>query len=160
VILQSGSILILSGAFFVLMKKLEPDMIPRNYQTVLDVVLMPLASVIILTFILAFRNLKNKVVINGFKAVGDMTYSTYLIHYPIQVIIILLFHPKDSTPFDSPIVMAAFLASTCVAGYFLFHYFEKPVQNLLRKKLLSKEAKAAQVEEAVTINTQLTPGAS
>jgi peptidoglycan/LPS O-acetylase OafA/YrhL len=78
------------------------------------------------------RNMTKKIEI-----LGNLTYSSYLIHFPIQLFIALLFSYANLTiPFYSPTFFLSFLIASLIAAYFIYEYFEKPMQNRLRKKFL------------------------
>jgi|TARA_B110000438_G_scaffold148118_1_gene142672 peptidoglycan/LPS O-acetylase OafA/YrhL len=70
-----------------------------------------------------------------FQFSGDLTYAIYLLHIPIQILIILIFGYLNISSkiflsgytFLSFIVLMIFLASIC------FHLFEKPLNKKIRK---------------------------
>jgi peptidoglycan/LPS O-acetylase OafA/YrhL len=74
------------------------------------------------------------------KAAGNMTYSSYLLHFPIQLIIVELFAAAQRpVPLYNDMFCAAFIAATLLASYVAYRYFEAPAQALIRGYLLSKE---------------------
>jgi len=71
------------------------------------------------------------------EAAGNMTYSSYLLHFPIQIMIGLGFAmARAPIPFYDPIFFAMFIATTLLASYATYRYFEAPAQNLIRRLLL------------------------
>jgi peptidoglycan/LPS O-acetylase OafA/YrhL len=68
---------------------------------------------------------------------GNMTYSCYLLHFPIQLAIAtvcsLLLRP---VPFHDPLFCAAYLLSTLLAAHLVYRYFEAPAQGMIRSRLL------------------------
>jgi len=67
---------------------------------------------------------------------GNLTYSSYLIHFPIQISLVLVldaFHISRSL-FLSPLVFLAFLAATFTLGWLVYHVYEMPMQNLIRSQ--------------------------
>lgn len=69
------------------------------------------------------------------EALGNMTYSSYLIHFPLQLTVAIFFSIiKARIPFDSPAFFAGFMAVTLIAAYFIYRYFEAPAQNAIRAK--------------------------
>lgn len=71
------------------------------------------------------------------EAAGNMTYSSYLIHFPIQLSLALLCNWLGRPiPYHSVSFFAVFMTSTLVAAYFLYRWFELPAQKLVRGKLL------------------------
>jgi peptidoglycan/LPS O-acetylase OafA/YrhL len=66
-------------------------------------------------------------------AAGNMTYSSYLLHFPIQLMIVLCFtaagHP---VPVYSGALFAVYLLTTLLLSYVTFRFFEAPAQRLIR----------------------------
>lgn len=69
---------------------------------------------------------------------GNLTYSSYLLHFPIQLTAVVVIDAAGLTRevFLSPGALFLFLASVLVMGHATFHHFELPVQNAIRSKLL------------------------
>jgi peptidoglycan/LPS O-acetylase OafA/YrhL len=65
---------------------------------------------------------------------GDISYSTYLIHIPLQMSLALtaLSLGIRSHEFMSPFAMMAFFAVLIGLGTLSFRYFERPIQNVIR----------------------------
>jgi len=71
------------------------------------------------------------------EAAGNMTYSSYLLHFPIQLMIVLGFAIFGApVPFYDATFLVSFVAATLVASYFTYRYFEAPAQNFVRGHLL------------------------
>lgn len=66
---------------------------------------------------------------------GDVSYSTYLIHFPLQLSLALLAYRIGLTPafFMNGAVMIAFLAALIGLGALSYRYFERPMQDVLRR---------------------------
>lgn len=73
---------------------------------------------------------------------GNMTYSCYLLHFPIQLVIALTCAAMQrSIPYGEPLFWATFVLSTLVASHLTYRWFEAPAQRLIRATLLrNKEA--------------------
>jgi peptidoglycan/LPS O-acetylase OafA/YrhL len=66
---------------------------------------------------------------------GSMTYSSYLLHVPIQLTTATLAtYMNWRIPVYSPAFFLSFLAATLLLSYFCFKYFEMPAQNYLRRR--------------------------
>lgn len=65
---------------------------------------------------------------------GDISYATYLIHFPLQVLLALGAVRLALTPafFLQGWVMLAFYAVLIGLGWLSYRYFERPLQSLLR----------------------------
>ncbi|HLY04966.1 MAG TPA: acyltransferase [Rhizomicrobium sp.] len=67
---------------------------------------------------------------------GDISYSTYLIHFPMQLVLALLalrfgWMPAD---FMQGWVMLAFYAVLILLGWLSYTYFERPLSSFIRKR--------------------------
>lgn len=103
----------------------------------LDITLFAISAVLgfIIFFNLPiFNNLKPKY----FKFWGDMTYSTYLIHFPIQITIFMVLKPQNYEYFFNGNIFLAYLAIVLILGRLTYIYVEVPLQSLIRKKFLDK----------------------
>jgi peptidoglycan/LPS O-acetylase OafA/YrhL len=66
-------------------------------------------------------------------AAGNMTYSSYLLHFPIQLVIVLCFAAAGRpVPVYSGALFAVYLLTTLLLSYFTFRFFEAPAQRLIR----------------------------
>jgi peptidoglycan/LPS O-acetylase OafA/YrhL len=71
------------------------------------------------------------------EAAGNMTYSIYLIHFPLQLAIAIYFMAvEQEIPYYSKVFFAGFMFTTVFISYFIYRLFELPVQNTIRKKWL------------------------
>ena len=68
--------------------------------------------------------------------VGDITYSTYLLHFPIQITIVFLINVLGiAVNFLNPSVFIAYIALVVALSIPTYYGFERPVQNYLRDKM-------------------------
>jgi peptidoglycan/LPS O-acetylase OafA/YrhL len=75
-----------------------------------------------------------------------MTYSSYLLHFPIQLLIAAGFAASAvPIPFYDGWFFAIFITSTLLASYFTYRYFEAPAQALIRNYLLQARATSVRV---------------
>src|ERR1700683_1921357 len=71
------------------------------------------------------------------EAAGNMTYSSYLLQFPIQLMMVLGFAVAGMPiPLYDDTFFWIFIATTLLASYFVYRYFELPAQNLIRDLLL------------------------
>jgi peptidoglycan/LPS O-acetylase OafA/YrhL len=69
-------------------------------------------------------------------AAGSVTYSSYLLHVPIQLATVTLLSSLHLTvPVYSPTVFACFILGTLVISFYCYTYFEMPAQRILRRRL-------------------------
>ena len=73
------------------------------------------------------------------KLFGDLSYSVFLWHIPIQISIKMIFpSSKVSDSYEtSNLFFAFYLIVTYLVGYFSFKFIEQPAQRYLRQKLMS-----------------------
>ena len=71
------------------------------------------------------------------EAAGNMTYSSYLLHFPIQLMTVVGFAiVRAPIPLYDGMFFGLFIGVTMVASYLTYRYFETPAQNLIRELLL------------------------
>lgn len=71
------------------------------------------------------------------KSAGNMTYASYLIHFPLQLTIALacsLLHRE--IPYYSHVFFYGFMLSTLILSYCIFRFFELPSRIYIRNMLL------------------------
>ncbi|WP_257168511.1 acyltransferase [Bradyrhizobium sp. SRS-191] len=73
------------------------------------------------------------------QAAGNMTYSCYLLHFPIQLMIALAFATwGQPIPYGGQLFWVGFMGLTLTAAYLTYALFEAPAQRLIRRALLRK----------------------
>ena len=78
---------------------------------------------------------KTKSIING---LGNLTYSSYLTHFPIQLAMVSWFSYQQKTiPFYDVRFFITYLLLVFVISFLTYRYVERPAQNFIRKKWLS-----------------------
>jgi peptidoglycan/LPS O-acetylase OafA/YrhL len=80
---------------------------------------------------------------------ADTTYSSYLVHFPIQIAAVTVSDRLglERTLYDAPVALIAFLVATFWLGWVVFHRFERPAQAWLRRRMLA-ETKTTRRAEA------------
>jgi peptidoglycan/LPS O-acetylase OafA/YrhL len=69
-------------------------------------------------------------------AAGSMTYSSYLLHVPIQLsVVTLASYAGFSIPVYNAAFFVSFLVGTLILSFYCFKHFELPAQNHLRRQL-------------------------
>ena len=108
----------------------------------LDIILMSL--VCIMGFLLLFNApIFDKVELKYFQLVGDMTYSTYMIHFPVQLAMFLVLKPADYTIFFDEKIFFAYLAIVIILGRVVYVFVEKPLKLKLRNISASVSVKTS-----------------
>lgn len=71
------------------------------------------------------------------EAAGNMTYSIYLLHFPLQLAIVISFDVLGKeVPYYNEGFFLAFIFATLFCSHFIYKYYELPAQNVIRKKWL------------------------
>jgi peptidoglycan/LPS O-acetylase OafA/YrhL len=85
------------------------------------------------------------------EAAGNMTYSSYLLHFPIQLIAVVVFAiVRAPIPLYDGTFFVLFIGTTLLASYLSYRYFEAPAQNLIRELLLRPRAARRQTVPGLT----------
>jgi peptidoglycan/LPS O-acetylase OafA/YrhL len=75
------------------------------------------------------------------EAAGNMTYSSYLLHFPFQLAAVLGFtFVRAPIPLYDSTFFGLFIGTTLLAAYLTYRYFEAPAQRLIRELLLRPRA--------------------
>jgi peptidoglycan/LPS O-acetylase OafA/YrhL len=78
------------------------------------------------------------------QAAGNLTYSTYLIHFPMQLAIaIAALAGGYALPVDRAWFLLAYLGATIILGRIVFVRFEAPVQRMIRAATLARPSERA-----------------
>jgi peptidoglycan/LPS O-acetylase OafA/YrhL len=70
---------------------------------------------------------------------GNLTYASYLIHFPFQLLVMLLVGALsiDHRFAASPFFLGFYLISVLVLSHFVYRLFEMPAQTLIRRRFAS-----------------------
>ena len=75
-----------------------------------------------------------------FSLFGDISYSIYLIHFPIILIILLISNLANLIlDFNSPLIFLTYLTTTFLISFFSYTYVEIPLKKKMRKKFLKND---------------------
>jgi peptidoglycan/LPS O-acetylase OafA/YrhL len=79
-----------------------------------------------------FPNLGRRV-----RVIGDITYATYLVHFPLQLVILLAAKQFNLViDFYSSVTFLLYFSSVVLVSIPTYHFFELPMQQFCRRKLL------------------------
>ena len=72
---------------------------------------------------------------------GNISYSLYLLHFPLQLVVMLfaLSLSLPRTVFYSPWALLGFYGILIPLSLVSYYFFERPIQNLLRKKKILRD---------------------
>ncbi len=90
----------------------------------------------------------------GLMFLGDMTYASYMLHFPVQLAIVQLL-PRAGLNLEvirgSGIFFVAYVVIVCVLAQVVFRKFELPVQIALRRLLLASPAPPGRVRRGAQV---------
>lgn len=99
-----------------------------NFMYIAQIFLYP--SLILLSCEIYFNN-KNLTRI--FKLLGNLTYSSYLLHFPIQIFITIFYLKIDEEiPFNDNLFFLFYISVVLTLSYYSFKYFEDPCKKKIR----------------------------
>jgi peptidoglycan/LPS O-acetylase OafA/YrhL len=109
----------------------------KGHLESMDILLLLLIVTPILLFCLS-RDIVMPASLQKFvEAAGNMTYSSYLLHFPIQLMAVVGFAIVGAPiPLYDGGFFGLYIGTTLVASYLIYRYFEAPAQNLIRALLL------------------------
>jgi peptidoglycan/LPS O-acetylase OafA/YrhL len=106
----------------------------------------------VLLFCLSREIAAPTVVQRAVQAAGNMTYSSYLVHFPLQLVIVLCFGVAGRpVPIYDGALFVTYLFTTLLLSYFTFRYFEAPAQSLIRSVLLRAEPAQGALRRASSV---------
>lgn len=110
--------------------------ITNVYQRKYFALLFLMSYVLILLFFYIQHFNTSPIIQKTIEAAGNMSYSSYLIQFPLQLVIVLYFlNTEQKIPYYSVIFFVGFIFATLLASYFIYRLFELPAQNFIRRKL-------------------------
>jgi peptidoglycan/LPS O-acetylase OafA/YrhL len=102
-----------------------------------NIKLMLISSLMVIT--VSFLDVKFPVKIKFLESLGNSSYSLYLVHVPIQILILTIadaFFNGNRSFADSWLTLPLFALVSLVVAHYVYLFYEKPVGKWLRKKLL------------------------
>ena len=84
----------------------------------------------------------NKILsLKPFTYMGDLSYSIYLLHFPVQLVLVTFLPMTGLVPdYNSWTGLLVFILTTTALASLSYHRIEKPLQNLIRRKFLTEQA--------------------
>jgi peptidoglycan/LPS O-acetylase OafA/YrhL len=73
---------------------------------------------------------------SSIKLLGDLSYTIYLVHFPVQVTFALINISFFTINYDSNITFLTFIFSVFLVSFLTFTFFEIPFKNVIRRKMI------------------------
>jgi peptidoglycan/LPS O-acetylase OafA/YrhL len=107
-----------------------------------------------IVMLIGWLDLSGKVenILRKLKWIGDTTYSIYLWHFPIQILLmtILSYYQMDRSVLNSPFVLVAWILGMLAVGRMSYLYIERPAQLWILARAQKKKAVPERIAEAVS----------
>lgn len=101
----------------------------KNFGIFFDFILCPILVTIFVYLEIETKLFTKQVFTIYGKFLGDLTYSTYLLHFPIQLVIILIDIFIIKINFFNGITLLVYLTSVILLSVISFKYFENPMRK-------------------------------
>ena len=72
------------------------------------------------------------------RLLGDISYTIYLVHVPIETIYSLIDTQITQINYDNNYFFITYFTTVFLISFLIFRYFEIPLKNYLRKKFVKK----------------------
>ena len=73
------------------------------------------------------------------KLLGDISYTIYLVHFPIQLLFAFVIKKMLIIDFNSPFFFLIYISAVFLASILIYKFFELPLKDYLRGKLIEKK---------------------
>ncbi len=73
------------------------------------------------------------------KLLGDISYTIYLVHFPIQLLFALVIKKMLIVNFNSPFFFLIYFSTVFLVSILIYKFFELPLKDYLRGKLIKKK---------------------
>jgi len=134
-----ATIAVMNPNFNFAIDKLPPMLVHKMVSAWPSFVLFPLT-------IMSLALIETKLGTFGkrFSFVGDISYSSYLLHFPLQltIVTVMALFSVNEALFYSPSIMALFFFVLIIISLVSHRYFEVPMQRFMRRKLLIRQTAA------------------
>ena len=73
------------------------------------------------------------------KLLGDISYTIYLVHFPIQLLFAFVIKKMLIIDFNSPFFFLIYVSTVFLVSILIYKFFELPLKDYLRGKLIEKK---------------------
>ena len=123
----------LNYPFLILQFELAP-FVGDRLMVLLYFIKFPLVIINLCVIQFFFKNIGKK-----FQILGDISYTIYLVHFPIQIIFHLINLRFFKIGYDQNMLFILFILLVILFSYITYKYFELPLKNKMRKKFIKQQ---------------------
>lgn len=99
-----------------------------------DHLVVPMVPVLVYVFLQGVQPV-NECVRRVFGELGNLTYASYLLHFPLQLYIaVVCSWLGREVPWRSPWLFLGFVTGTMVLSYYCYRHVERPLQDWIRRR--------------------------
>ena len=128
-IIFSGSV---NNFFLTIQLELNP-ITGERLMILLYFIKFPLIIINLMLIQMFFRNMGK-----NFQLLGDMSYTIYLVHFPLQILFEIINKNFLKINYDGNLVFLLYFFLVLLFSLITFKFFELPAKIILRKKLITK----------------------
>jgi peptidoglycan/LPS O-acetylase OafA/YrhL len=89
----------------------------------------------ILIYFFSSKIISNNIFIKKISFLGNLTYSSYLMHFPVQLITVFFLKKFNvEVSYEKNLFFIFYFFGVILLAYFVYFYFEKPSKNYIREK--------------------------
>jgi peptidoglycan/LPS O-acetylase OafA/YrhL len=127
-------ILCFIGIIYLLSRYFEKNGLPFGF-------IGPLILIIAITIDFIFLSKLNPIFLNKLEFLGRISYSSYLIHFPFQILLALINIYIVKIDFSSNFILFLYVFFILILSTVSFIYLERPMQNAIKSKFGIKHEK-------------------
>jgi peptidoglycan/LPS O-acetylase OafA/YrhL len=122
---------LLNDFFLVLQLKLIP-ITGERLMILLYFVKFPLIIINLVLIQIFFQNAGK-----SFKIFGDISYTVYLVHFPVQILLYAINTQFFNVSYNSELFFLLYILFVFLISIFVYKFFELPLKKILRKKIIN-----------------------
>jgi len=117
--------------FFINLQENMEFLFGKNIQLLLFTIKFPLLILNLTIIQFIYPNIGNSI-----KLLGDLSYTIYLIHFPVQITFALLNISFFTIDYDNNITFLTYIFSVFFISFLIFRFFELPFKNIIRHRMI------------------------
>ena len=108
--------------------------IGERFMVLLFLIKFPLLIINLVVIQFYFKNLGK-----SFQIIGDLSYTIYLIHFPLQIILTILNNEFFTLNFYSEYFFLFYMFIIFITSYLVHKFYEHPIKELIRYNFIKNK---------------------